>query len=162
MKNKLFPLLVIAAIMFSSCENTIDYRERSVPADPSIAWLLSIQLTKIPQNGLYYSCVEINTANLLPQYTHSFITDTVITTKDLPVLWEISGGQRLDKEDEGHAILITGINPAIGDTTVLLYQSVPSLNQLKNYPSEKAALHFPTELCCEQNGVACTLIFRYD
>ena len=162
MKNKLLPLLVIAAMMFSSCENTIDDRERSVPADPSTAWLLSVQLTKIPQDGLYYSCVEMNTANPQPEYMHTFVTDTTITSKDLPILWKIEGGQLLNKEDEMHAISIMSIEPETGNQTILLNQPIPTLNQLRTYPSDKYALHFPTRLHYEENGVECTLIFRYD
>ena len=163
MKNKLLPLLVIAAMMFSSCENTIDDRERSVPADPSTAWLLSVHLTKIPQDGLYYSCVEMNTANPQPEYMHTFVTDTTITSKDLPILWKIEGGQLLNKEDEVHAISIMSIDPETGNTAILLAQSIPTFNQLKAFPiSENDTLRCPTKLQCKENGVECTLIFRYD
>ena len=163
MKNKLFPLLIIAAIMFSSCENKIDERERSVPADPSTAWLLRVQLTKIPQNGLYYSCVEMNTANPQPEYMHTFVTDKAITSKDLPILWKIEGGQLLNKEDEVHAISIMSIDPETGNTAILLAQSIPTFNQLKAFPiSENDTLRCPTKLQCKENGVECTLIFRYD
>ncbi len=163
MKNKLLPLLVIAAMMFSSCENTIDDRERSVPANPCIAWLLSVQLTKIPQNGLYYSCVEINTANPQPQYTHTFVSDKILSSKDLPVLWKIEGGQLLNKENEIHAISIISIDPETKNTNVLLAKPIPTFNLLKAYPiSEKDTLRYPTRLRYEENGVECTLIFRYD
>lgn len=162
MKHKILPF-ILAAIVLSACENTIDDRERAVPANPMIAWLLSVQLTKIPQNGLYYSCTEINATNPQPQYTHTFVTDAAISSKDLPILWKIDGAQRLDKEDEMHAFSIISIDPQTGETNILMTKPIPTFNQLRAYPlSEKETLHYPTRLQCEENGVACTLIFRYD
>ena len=162
MKHNFFPFL-LAVILLTACENKIDDRERPVPKNPQIAWLLSVQLTKIPQGGLYYSFVEINTANPIPQYTHICATNTTISPKDLPILWKIDGGQRLDKEDEIHAFSILSIDPATETPTPLLTQPIPTLDQLKAYPiSKKDTVSYPTKIHYEENGVACTLIFRYD
>lgn len=160
MKNKILPF-ILAVIFLSACENTIDDRERPVPKKPVIAWLLSVQLTKIPQNEMYYACDEINTAN--PKFTHNFITEKPISSKDLPILWKISGAQRLDREDEVHSITIKSIDLTGKDTISLLNRKIPTFNQLKAYPiSEKDTLKYPTKISYEENGVACTLIFRYD
>lgn len=162
MKHNFFPFL-LAVILLTACENKIDDRERPVPQNPQIAWLLSVQLTKIPQAGLYYSFAEINTANPQPQYMHVFATNTTISSKDLPILWKIDGGQRLDKEDEIHAFSILSIDPLTETPTPLLIQPIPTLDQLKAYPiSKKDTVSYPTKIRYEENGVACTLIFRYD
>ena len=154
MKNKLFILIAFLAIVLCSCEKITDNREKPVPENPVMAWLLSIELTGIPQSGLVYSCIEVNAAN--PEYTHVFITDGAISSKNLPILWKIDGGQRLDKENEIHVFSILSSevsNPT--NTTILLADTIPTFEQLKSKG-------LPTRLYYNANNVSCKLHFRYD
>ncbi|MBO4454022.1 MAG: hypothetical protein J5761_03080 [Paludibacteraceae bacterium] len=155
MKHTHFLLFFAAAFVLCSCEKTImDDRERPVPENPGIAWLLSVELTRIPQSGLIYSCLEVNTAN--PNFMHLFSTDGVISSKDLPILWKIKGGQRLDKENEIHAFSIMS-SPQKDPTAleILLVDTIPTFNQLKS-------IGLPTRLEYSGNGVSCKLHLRYD
>jgi hypothetical protein len=146
MKNKLFIIIATAVLFLTGCE-------KKEPPVYIIGLLSEIELTKIPQDGLYYSCIEINTVNPEPQYTHTFVTPKPISKRDLPIKWVISGGQRLDKENEPHAVSIVSIDES-GNSTILLAQKVPTFMELK-------ALGYPEVLHCVENGVVCKLIFHY-
>lgn len=145
MKHVKLLFLAALVLLVTGCE-----KEKPIY---KIAFLSQIELTSIPENGLYYSCIEINTANPLPQYTHTFVTPEPITKRDLPITWTIRGGQRLDKEDEIHAFSIVSIDEA-GNSTILLMQPVQTFVQLKMYG-------YPDVLNVVENGVVCKLHFLY-
>ena len=145
MKNNIV-VFIAAILLFTSCEKITDDRSKPTPENPVIAWLLSVEIDRLPDGINVYSCEMYNTAN--PQYYYSFTGNVA----NLPELLKISGAQRLDQEN--WAITITGYNESVPEILVDA-GNIPNMTDLQKF-------NYPYTMDFEWNNVVGKFFFRYD
>ena len=124
MRNKL--LLILCAAFLCACEGLKDDRNRPVPDNPVIAWLLSVEIDKLPSGTVAYDCSVYVAEN--PKERHDFKRTEI----NLPELLKIPGARLLKTNEE--RILYIGVY-ADGENTpdTLMYDTIPSFYNLKMY-----------------------------
>lgn len=151
--TKLF-LIIAAALVLCSCEKKVDDRQGDVPNNPGTAWLLGLQITKIPQEGRYYEC-KVPGCSLSPKQ---------LANEDIPYYFKIEGGKLIDASWEISAYHISHqlINICSFDSISILAE--PD-TLLRNYPvpdfHELDSLKFPQEIKFDTNGLTGKLIITY-
>ena len=154
MKHTKLILFIVATLVLCSCEKNVDNRLGSVPNNPSTAWLLGIQVTKIPQEGNYYDCK-------IPGYSFS---PKQLKNEDIPYYFRIDGGKLIDAawEISVNHICHQPINICSFDSNLTLAEPDTLLkNFLVPNFHELDSLSFPQKIEFNENGIAGKLIIKY-
>lgn len=146
MKHTKFFLIIATAIILCACEKPTDDRQHQTPEQINVAFLLNLQVTKIPVNGSYYDC-QIPTCKYDPKQLY---------TQDLPEMYRIQGGLAI-WANKIHYINVFKQDSLNADVDTLLYNyELPSFNYLVD------SLKAPQYIDHEENGFAIKMEFRYD
>ena len=100
MRNKL--LLILCAAFLCACEGLKDDRNRPVPDNPVIAWLLSVEIDKLPSGTVAYGCRIDNITHQGSDNYCEFLRDEI----KLPELLKIPGASIFVK-NKPHIIQIS-------------------------------------------------------
>lgn len=151
MKNKIL-FFATLFLLLVSCELN-DPRNREVPDKVSVAWLLSVEIDKLPSGSDYYGLVITDTLSLKQEFIY---TQTKV---DLPELVQIPGA--LVTYYPGHrehsnriATIVYGHNTETIGTAVVSIPDVPTIT--------KDGVEYPTKIEFSSEGVAGKFHFRYD
>ncbi len=151
--KKIYLILALVATSFCACEKG-EYWEHPTPANPVIAHLMCVKITKAP-NGYTYGVALSNyeTEVLSARFDiHAFAPDT------LPAKFYTKGGQRLDKD--AFVLTIVGINNSLSDTIVYA-DIVPQFRDGRMvYKGDTIGL--PTEYVFSNGTYSGKYYFRYD
>ena len=148
MKKLLF--FIATALVFVGCEKK-EYWEHVTPANPVIAHLMCIEITKVPQN---YTCaatvVNSETGKISDRFntTPCHIPDTIYS----------NGGLRLDRET--YCLMAVGISGDQKDTVI----STITIPQFRNgtLVNEGDTIGLKTEYDFEKDGYKGKWYIRFD
>ena len=159
MKHTHFILILATALLLCGCEQITDDRSIPVPQNPKIAWLLSVEVDKLPNSVEAYDCIVFDTEKIEENYN---FTRTEI---HLPELLKIPGALLL-KQNRTFAVSFFQFNPQAQDSSELelkelatiLVPTVPDtvINQ------NDTIINYPQKVRFNESGVEGNFHFRYD
>ena len=125
MKKLKFFSLALVALLFCACEET----PHVTPLNPVIAHLVSVEISQLPYEGYYYTFDVFNSATGITSSRISW-QETAYTYNDLPVVLNVTGGQRLDKERLAVSVCFR-VSKEAAPTVLIDAEAIPSLDDLK-------------------------------
>lgn len=163
MKHTHFIFIVAATLALCSCEIKDD-RNRPVPENPKLAWLLSVEVDKLPVGVQAYSCAVYNVDNINDR---QIFTRTEIKLPELLkipgaklLLWEKNNSANLQRQ---YVVSFFQIDPQVENSAAvelatILVPSVPETVIAK----QDTTVNYPQKVSFNINGVRGYFHFRYD
>lgn len=153
MKNKFF-LLAATLMLFAACEQIEDPRNKPVPDNPRIAWLLSIEMDQLPSNTSAYVCGVVNEVNGNVEFT------AARNTINLPELLKIPGALWLKNNGQYAAGFVMVDSDLNIDTAVVEIPKLPIIHQ--NLNGDTINIEYPSKIKFDTLGVKGIFHLRYD
>lgn len=159
MKKNILIAMCTSLLLLTGCEKK-EYWDHQTPENPTIAHLMCIEITKVPENrNFIYNTSLINAES--GQFSDRFQKtsgNNLYSSSELPIKLYIEGGQRLDRET--YIMAITGFDTTTLETTIFM-DSIPEFrNHALIYKTDTIGL--PTEFVFDTLGYKGIWYFRFD